>query len=52
MPGHASGMFGLPLRLLSRDICERIVGRRWVNAVALITGEEKIFPDAGYQGQT
>jgi ATP-dependent RNA helicase SUPV3L1/SUV3 len=44
MLGHASGMIGLPLRLLAREIYERIVRMRGANAVALITGEEKIIP--------
>lgn len=44
MLGHASGMIGLPLRLLAREIYERIVRLRGANAVALITGEEKIIP--------
>ena len=44
MLGHASGMIGLPLRLLAREIYERIVKQRGVGAVALITGEEKIVP--------
>ena len=44
MLGHASGMIGLPLRLLAREIDERIVKQRGQNAVALITGEEKIIP--------
>jgi len=44
MLGHASGMIGLPLRLLAREIYERIVKLRGTNAVALITGEEKIIP--------
>ncbi|WP_426050604.1 helicase-related protein [Brevundimonas sp. SL161] len=44
MLGHASGMIGLPLRLLAREIYERIVKQRGANAVALITGEEKIIP--------
>ncbi|MFB7879964.1 helicase-related protein [Brevundimonas diminuta] len=44
MLGHASGMIGLPLRLLAREIYERIVKRRGVASVALITGEEKIVP--------
>ncbi len=37
-------MIGLPLRLLAREIYERIVKLRGTNAVALITGEEKIIP--------
>ena len=44
MLGHASGMIGLPLRLLAREIYERIVRQRGAAAVALITGEEKIVP--------
>jgi len=44
MLGHASGMIGLPLRLLAREIYERVVKLRGANAVALITGEEKIIP--------
>lgn len=44
MLGHASGMIGLPLRLLAREIYERIVRLRGTAAVALITGEEKIIP--------
>jgi ATP-dependent RNA helicase SUPV3L1/SUV3 len=44
MLGHASGMIGLPLRLLAREIYDRIVGLRGRAAVALITGEEKIAP--------
>ncbi len=44
MLGHASGMIGLPLRLLAREIYDRIVRLRGKAAVALITGEEKITP--------
>ncbi len=44
MLGHASGMIGLPLRLLAREIYERIAKRRGAASVALITGEEKIVP--------
>ncbi len=44
MLGHASGMIGLPLRLLAREIYDRIVKLRGARAVALITGEEKIAP--------
>lgn len=44
MLGHASGMIGLPLRLLAREIYDRIVNRRGAASVALITGEEKIVP--------
>ena len=44
MLGHASGMIGLPLRLLAREVYDRIVKLRGQLAVALITGEEKIVP--------
>jgi ATP-dependent RNA helicase SUPV3L1/SUV3 len=44
MLGHASGMIGLPLRLLAREIYDRVVKARGERAVALITGEEKIIP--------
>jgi ATP-dependent RNA helicase SUPV3L1/SUV3 len=44
MLAHASGMIGLPLRLLAREIYDRIVKARGPHAVALITGEEKIVP--------
>src|SRR5579863_5719848 len=44
MLGHASGMIGLPLRLLAREIYDRVAKARGPRAVALITGEEKIVP--------
>ncbi len=44
MLGHASGMIGLPLRLLAREIYDRIVAKQGALHVALITGEEKIIP--------
>ena len=44
MLGHASGMIGLPLRLLAREIYDRIVKLKGARSVALITGEEKIVP--------
>src|SRR5579863_5796863 len=44
MLGHASGMIGLPLRLLAREIYDRIVVARGARSVALITGDEKIVP--------
>src|SRR5277367_2496435 len=44
MLGHASGMIGLPLRLLAREIYDRVVKARGAGEVALITGEEKIVP--------
>ncbi|MEO1492540.1 MAG: helicase-related protein [Pseudomonadota bacterium] len=44
MLARGSGVIGLPLRLLAREIYDRIVALRGPNAVALITGEEKIAP--------
>jgi ATP-dependent RNA helicase SUPV3L1/SUV3 len=44
MLGHGSGMIGLPLRLLAREIYDRIVKLKGAREVALITGEEKIVP--------
>ncbi|MDB5444276.1 MAG: superfamily and helicase, partial [Phenylobacterium sp.] len=44
MLGHASGMIGLPLRLLAREIYDRVAKARGPRSVALITGEEKIIP--------
>src|ERR1700755_3026943 len=44
MLAHKSGMIGLPLRLLAREVYDRIVRQRGPNEVALITGEEKIVP--------
>ena len=44
MLGFSSGMIGLPLRLLAREIYDRIVKARGAAAVALVTGEEKIVP--------
>src|SRR5271166_1719705 len=44
MLAHSSGMIGLPLRLLAREIYDRIVKARGAGRVALITGEEKIVP--------
>jgi ATP-dependent RNA helicase SUPV3L1/SUV3 len=44
MLGHASGMIGLPLRLLAREVYDRVVKARGAAEVALITGEEKIVP--------
>ena len=46
MLGHESGMIGLPLRLLAREIYDKIKARIGADKVALITGEEKIKPIA------
>ncbi len=45
MLGHASGMIGLPLRLLAREVYDRVVKAKGEAAAALITGEEKIAPE-------
>ncbi|HEY5080805.1 MAG TPA: helicase-related protein [Bauldia sp.] len=44
MLGHASGVIGLPLRLLAREVYNRVATRVGSDNVALITGEEKIVP--------
>ena len=44
MLAHPTGIIGLPLRLLAREVYNRVVERAGVEAVALITGEEKIKP--------
>ncbi|MCQ8184382.1 helicase-related protein [Parvularcula maris] len=44
MAAHPTGMIGLPLRLLAREVYEKMVDRRGERAVAMITGEEKIVP--------
>ena len=44
MCAHSSGMIGFPLRLLAREVYDRVVALKGVNRVALITGEEKILP--------
>ncbi len=46
MLAQPSGLIGLPLRLLAREVYGRVVERAGKSAVALITGEEKIVPDA------
>jgi ATP-dependent RNA helicase SUPV3L1/SUV3 len=44
MLAHRSGIIGLPLRLLAREVYARVVERAGASAVALITGEERINP--------
>ena len=39
-----SGIFGLPLRLLAREVYDTCVKKIGLDKVALITGEEKIIP--------
>ncbi len=45
MLGHRTGVIGLPLRLLAREVYDRIVGLRGPSVVALVTGEERIVPE-------
>ncbi|MGR3248935.1 MAG: helicase-related protein [Paracoccus sp. (in: a-proteobacteria)] len=45
MLGHRTGVIGLPLRLLAREVYDRIVKARGPSVVALVTGEERIVPD-------
>ena len=44
MCAHSSGMIGFPLRLLAREIYDRVVAIKGAHQVALITGEERIEP--------
>ena len=44
MLGHSSGVIGLPLRLLAREVYNKIADRAGADSVALVTGEEKIKP--------
>ncbi len=45
MLGYPTGVIGLPLRLLAREVYDKIVGIRGPSVVALVTGEERIVPD-------
>ncbi|MEP3345547.1 MAG: helicase-related protein [Litoreibacter sp.] len=45
MLAHRTGIIGLPLRLLAREVYDKIVALRGPSVVALITGEERIVPD-------
>jgi ATP-dependent RNA helicase SUPV3L1/SUV3 len=44
MCGHSSGVIGFPLRLLAREVYDRVVAMKGVKQVALLTGEERIVP--------
>ena len=44
MAAHSSGMIGFPLRLLAREVYDRVVAMKGADRVALITGEERIVP--------
>ncbi|MBO6504557.1 MAG: hypothetical protein JJ850_04140 [Kordiimonadaceae bacterium] len=45
MLGYASGIMGFPLRLLAREVYDRVVAIKGKNQVALLTGEERIVPE-------
>ncbi|HEY0270736.1 MAG TPA: helicase-related protein [Sphingomonas sp.] len=44
MCGHSSGIIGFPLRLLAREVYDRVIAIKGRDQVALLTGEEKIVP--------
>ena len=44
MLGYKSGIIGLPLRLLAREVYDKITKIRGLSCVALVTGEERIVP--------
>ncbi len=44
MLAHETGIFGLPLRLLAREVYDKCSDKVGIDKVALITGEEKIIP--------
>ena len=44
MVAHETGIIGLPLRLLAREVYTRLVDKVGQHNVALVTGEEKITP--------
>src|SRR4030081_1221081 len=46
MLSYSSGMIGLPLRLLAREVYNRAVEKAGADAVALISGEEKNQPES------
>lgn len=44
MCAHSSGLIGFPLRLLAREVYDRVVAIKGASQVGLLTGEEKILP--------
>ncbi len=44
MLSFESGMIGFPLRLLAREVYDKVINKIGTDKVALITGEEKIIP--------
>ncbi|MCB1882402.1 MAG: disulfide oxidoreductase [Geminicoccaceae bacterium] len=45
MLAHVTGMMGFPLRLLAREVFDRVVALKGRDRVALFTGEEKVGPE-------
>ena len=43
---YETGIFGLPLRLLTREVYDKCIEKVGIEKVALITGEEKIIPSS------
>ncbi|HEU4957105.1 MAG TPA: helicase-related protein [Sphingomicrobium sp.] len=48
MCAHSSGVIGFPLRLLAREVYDRVVQMKGASQVALITGEERIVPPGAH----
>ena len=46
MLAHRTGVIGLPLRLLAREIYDTVAARVGARSVALVTGEERIVPES------
>ena len=44
MVSHSSGVIGFPLRLLAREVYDRVVALKGKDRVALVTGEERVVP--------
>ena len=45
MLAHRTGTMGFPLRLLAREVYDRVVEAKGEGAVALVTGEERRIPE-------
>ena len=45
MTKFSSGIIGCPLRLLAREVYDKLVKKKGLLNIALITGEERIVPD-------
>ena len=45
MLAHRTGMMGFPLRLLAREVYDRVVEEKGEQLVALVTGEERRIPE-------